>query len=290
MLRQRSPLHSAKALVLGWAVLARSWFERKHALTFQRIRNILLEMHAEKRASLSFDMTGLASPKETLLTFDQEERFVGALREEDTLLRVFGAERFVFMEESADMQAATAFFHILRNGRIKKQIFLLLAALRGQVDLYFVETGFVSRISNVRDASIPLVYRRSCSWIVDDMAFYYDALLPSRIERFLNSPERALTPPETERAEKIIRLLREHKITKYNYQPLHTPKALQRPGKKVLVADQSLRDASIPEAWRTKKRSRPCWKPRWPRIGMRWSSSKCTRIPSAGSAAAITAK
>jgi capsular polysaccharide export protein len=40
-------------------------------------------------------------------------------------------------------------------------------------------------------------------------------------------------------------LLREHKITKYNYQPLYTPNVLKQPGKKILVADQSLRDASI---------------------------------------------
>ncbi|MDR0339272.1 MAG: hypothetical protein LBH65_03225 [Desulfovibrio sp.] len=249
MLRKRGPFLHAAALALHWALhwpgRVKSRFERKHALTFQRIRDILLEMHAEKRAALSFDIPSLASPKEALLTFDKEEAFGGELRDKDSLLRVFGAGRFVFLQENADMPATTGFFHILRNSRIKKQIFLLLAALRGAVDLYFVETGFVSRTSNIQDASIPPVHRRSCSWIVDDMAFYYDALVPSRIERFLNSKERVLQPEEKERAGKIIALLRERKITKYNYQPFRTPDILRLPGKKVLVADQSLRDASI---------------------------------------------
>jgi capsular polysaccharide export protein len=69
--------------------------------------------------------------------------------------------------------------------------------------------------------------------------------VPSRIEQYLNSETRRLTPAECERARKIMTLLREHKITKYNYQPIYTPDALRLPGKKILVADQSLRDASI---------------------------------------------
>jgi capsular polysaccharide export protein len=235
------PVVKAKRFISG----IRSWFERNHAKTFQQIRNILLEMYSAKRSPLIFDSTALTSPKEILLTFEKEESTINKFCEIDTLLRVFCAKKFIFMDDDIDVSTKTAFFYILRNSKIKKQIFLLLAALRDKVDLYFVETGFVSRITNVQDAAVPLAHRRSCSWIVDDMALYYDALVPSRIEQYLNSETRRLTPAECERARKIMTLLREYKITKYNYQPIYTPDALQLPGKKVLVADQSLRDASI---------------------------------------------
>jgi hypothetical protein len=223
----------------------KSRLERNHARTFQQIRNILLEMYSAKRAHLSFDIVALTSAKESVLTFEDKEMLIGEFRDKDTLLRVFGAEKFVFMEEQFNMPVKISFFYILRNSKIKKQIFLLLAALRDKVDIYFVEIGFVSCITNVQDASIPNTYRRVCSWIVDDMAFYYDALVPSRICQFINSEECTLTPAESERSRNIVTLLREHKITKYNYQPICTPDILRLPGKKVLVVDQSYRDASI---------------------------------------------
>ncbi|MDR2800419.1 MAG: hypothetical protein LBB52_04025 [Desulfovibrio sp.] len=57
-------------------------------------------MYAEKRSRASFDAAALALPKEAVLTFEEEEKCIGELQDKDTLLGVFGAEKFVFMEEN----------------------------------------------------------------------------------------------------------------------------------------------------------------------------------------------
>jgi capsule polysaccharide export protein KpsC/LpsZ len=221
----------------------RSWIERHHAKTFQHIRDELLEMNAAKQSAVAFDKNKIRQAKDVLLTFENEKMLHGEFADKEGLLTVFNAKEFQILDDSETIPHGTAFFHILRNSKIKKQIFLLLAALRGEVELYFVEQGFVSQLNG----STP------CSWIIDDMAFYYDANVPSRIEQFLNSDACKLTPEKLERAQNIISLLRKEKITKYNNQPIYTPKCLQEPGKKILVADQSMRDASIQRGMASEK-------------------------------------
>jgi len=87
------------------------------------------------------------------------------------------------------------------------------------------------------------------SLVVDRTGIYYDARGPSDLESMLQEAA-PLTPAEQTRAHAAIEVVRRHRITKYNAGPDRTVGAnglfQQRPGKRVLLVDQTFGDASIP--------------------------------------------
>ena len=54
-----------------------------------------------------------------------------------------------------------------------------------------------------------------------------------------------ITREEIERSERLIRLITKNHLTKYNHQPIFTPKIGRKEAKKILVIDQSYGDYSI---------------------------------------------
>ena len=235
-----------------------SWCERHHARSFRHIRDTLMELHSRQRDGLPFDKHMIRNGQGAVFTLEDMRSISGPLGVRDTYTTLFQTTEIhdfnLFMPNfagsgalaaSSPIRAGTGFFHVLRNGKIKQQIELLLLALQNRLDLYFVETGFVTCVTNVNDPKIPLEFRRCYSYIVDDRGFYYDALIPSRIEQYLNSEASSLGAVEQARARRVIRALRENKLSKYNYQPDRIPESMQNSRKKVLVLDQSRRDASV---------------------------------------------
>jgi capsular polysaccharide export protein len=115
---------------------------------------------------------------------------------------------------------------------------LLRDAERYGIPRVYVEDGFL------RSVDLPFA-EPGVSLLLDDESIYYDARRPSRLERLLNSDE-VLSEAQLERARRLMKRLRESKVTKYNLAPIYEPQVGRADRKKVLVIDQAYQDFSIP--------------------------------------------
>ena len=221
-----------------------SKIEYSHALTFRYIRDRLLEINAEKRESNTFSFKDHIQ-YDHVFTLENEDFIYGKYGIKNTYNLLFGIKHISQFENKDIGGKSAIFFHILRNSKIKKQISALLMAIAGKIDFYFVETALITCITNINTSDIPFRFRRNSSYLPDDKGFYYDAMLPTRLESYLNSKASSLSLEERERALGLIRFLTVHKVSKYNYLHLSIPPALLSPSPKVLVVDQSKRDASV---------------------------------------------
>ncbi len=93
-----------------------------------------------------------------------------------------------------------------------------------------LEDGFLRSVGR-DDASLSVVF--------DDIGIYYDASQPSRLESLIKQP---LTEQEHQRAQRLIALWREQRLSKYNSAPDYQDTL---PNHYVLVTDQVAGDASI---------------------------------------------
>ncbi|MFU1981300.1 capsular polysaccharide biosynthesis protein [Bordetella hinzii] len=80
------------------------------------------------------------------------------------------------------------------------------------------------------------------SLVVDQEGIYYDASKPSGLEQLLNSSQDLLSGPGAD-FQRARSLIFKHRLSKYNSAPEYTPPL--RHGKRVLVVDQTRRDAGI---------------------------------------------
>ncbi len=105
----------------------------------------------------------------------------------------------------------------------------------GQRDAVQVEDGFV-RSKGLGASLIPPL-----SLVLDDLGIYYDASAPSRLEQLIAS-RADLRPDQDARARRLIRVLKDMQISKYNIgaAPPDLP-----PGHRILVPGQVEDDASI---------------------------------------------
>jgi capsular polysaccharide export protein len=95
-----------------------------------------------------------------------------------------------------------------------------------------LEDGFLRSVG-LGPADAPL------SIVVDDLGVYYDAARPSRLESLI---ARSLSPDESARARALVLAWRAARVSKYNHLQDY---AGVLPERYVLVADQTLGDASI---------------------------------------------
>jgi len=93
-----------------------------------------------------------------------------------------------------------------------------------------LEDGF---IRSVERSEPPL------SIVQDDLGIYYDGTKPSRLEQFVSKP---LSAPEVARAQKLIQLWRQGRVSKYNSAREYDA---DLPDRYVLVVDQACRDRSV---------------------------------------------
>ena len=85
----------------------------------------------------------------------------------------------------------------------------------------------------------------SHSYVIDRQGIYFDAGQPNDLDRFLAQP--STDPVALERARRLMALLREERLSKYNNSPFLTPAAAGVPATRpfVLLVDQVAGDASI---------------------------------------------
>lgn len=106
--------------------------------------------------------------------------------------------------------------------------------------LAFIEDGFI------RSFDLGLSKEPGRSIILDDLAFYYDATKPSRLETILNDPQN-ISFINRLKARHAMKLIRTQRISKYNNTTEELPQGLAERSNRhrILVIDQRLGDASI---------------------------------------------
>ena len=110
--------------------------------------------------------------------------------------------------------------------------------------LVIQEDGFIRSCTTWTDTTKPIKYRYSIAYTFGNYPHFY-AKSCSTLEYMLNDRAIFLDNNKINRAQNIIKKLVDNKITKYNHQPIYTPKIGRKYTKKVLVVDQSYGDKSI---------------------------------------------
>lgn len=100
-----------------------------------------------------------------------------------------------------------------------------------------IEDGFLRSRGLGADLVPPL------SLVCDDLGIYYDPTRPSRLEEIISASEN-LSQPQRARAERLIRRLQAHAVSKYNLNKGELPSGLPA-GRRILVPGQVEDDASI---------------------------------------------
>jgi capsular polysaccharide export protein len=112
-----------------------------------------------------------------------------------------------------------------------------LAAKRG-LPYVALEDGFLRSVGLGESGATSL------SLIVDDLGVYYDATRPSRLEDLIRSAPDWCDPTLAARARGLIDRIVSSGVSKTNMGgPLD--RSLLRPGRRILIVDQTLGDASI---------------------------------------------
>ncbi len=100
--------------------------------------------------------------------------------------------------------------------------------------------GYASRL----DPAVEPAHRKVLGFMVDDLAYAFDARYPSRLETVLNDPDFALTNQELRQARRLIDKIVANGITKYNRYAGSSP-VEEIAAEAVLVVDQKRDDASV---------------------------------------------
>ena len=112
-------------------------------------------------------------------------------------------------------------------------------AAKHNLPYWSLEDGFISYLGH------PALGDRRFSLIVDKTGIYYDATQLSDIEYLLNRPEEWLTAELHSRSARLLELIRQHQITKYNHEPVSRWQPENNDIDRVLVVDQTYGDCSV---------------------------------------------
>jgi capsular polysaccharide export protein len=113
------------------------------------------------------------------------------------------------------------------------------------IPILFAEDGFLRSADTWCNSVIDKRYTSGISFTFSNDAHYFDATRSTLMERLLNDKTLFLTKEQLNRAGKCIHYIVDNYLTKYNHQPIFTPRIGRQDRKKVLVIDQSYGDASI---------------------------------------------
>ena len=140
-------------------------------------------------------------------------------------------------------EKATKIF-IWGNGGCNDNPELLQFAYRDNAQVVLTEDGFI-RSYDTWCGSMPDRYKMTYSLLFDSYGYYFDATRTSKLEMLLNDFNLLVNPQQRVEAHRLIDKIVANKISKYNHQPIYTPKIGRTGVRKVLVVDQSYGDFSI---------------------------------------------
>jgi capsular polysaccharide export protein len=214
--------------------------------TQSTLKNMLLYANAQKKAGDEFLPESLyQTPGRRVATFERDEHLApGGFK--DTYHILFNTNTLQEIKNNVHVDESDySVFHFWRDDfRNSQQVWALYKSILG-TPAYFVEASFITSIHAFTTKSWPIQFRRLYSFLADDLSFYFDALQPGRIAQYLNSAEARLDAEQQRRCRELIRYIVDNRLTKYNFLSLAEPEVLNKPGRKVLVVDQTAGDASI---------------------------------------------
>ena len=136
-------------------------------------------------------------------------------------------------------------FHIIHGQNIHSlNAFDIAEGINSNIPTCYGEDGFLHSIGRSVDFSLESRYRTGCSLTLDFHSAHFDCNHVSWLEKLLNSSY-TFTEEEIVRARNCIKFILDNYISKYNNQPIYTPKYCKTDRKKVLVIDQAVNDFSI---------------------------------------------
>nr|MEC9417526.1 glycosyltransferase [Pseudomonadota bacterium] len=207
------------------------------ATTFQ-LQNTIISSSAAKTVTSAVELLDQIPEYATVLTNCENRDLDGGFHENiKTLLKTPNIGRdFDVSEVNATMIA------VQRLGQ-KEFIETLYCAAAYSKPHFYVETSFFGALAPYFHKDVPAKYRRCFGYIFDDLGYYYDSRLPSRLERILNSEMGDISEDEKTRSKALIKKIIDLGITKYNVGLGN--RTMNIDSDSVLVIDQKRNDASI---------------------------------------------
>lgn len=126
-----------------------------------------------------------------------------------------------------------------------EKCFPIMYAMSHNVPLLIMSDGFLRSACTWANHQEPPRYTSDYAFTIDTKTCYYDATRASMLEDMLNDPDLIVTDEQKKRARACIDTIIGNKLSKYNDQPIYTPKIGRKGAPKVLVVDQSFGDMSI---------------------------------------------
>lgn len=115
--------------------------------------------------------------------------------------------------------------------------------------IVITEQAFLSTIqymaSGINSPEKAKEFSSMIGFIFDNKGTFFDARKTNYLEEMLNNPDFVVTDEQLERARKCIKKIVDNYLSKYNNQPVYMPKIGREGVRKVLVIDQTYKDASI---------------------------------------------
>lgn len=158
-------------------------------------------------------------------------------------------EKLKFINTSGEDNLKKSFsnsqFHIVHGQNMHSiNTFDIAECLNNEIPVCFGEDGFLHSIGRSVDFDLETRYRTGCSLTLDFHSAHFDCQHISWLETFLNS-NYSFSNGEIDRSKRCIDYILNNYISKYNNQPIYTPKYCKTDRKKVLVIDQAINDFSI---------------------------------------------
>ncbi|MCV3467204.1 capsular polysaccharide biosynthesis protein [Campylobacter lari] len=122
-------------------------------------------------------------------------------------------------------------------GRKKSGLKAIELAKKYNAKFLLLEDGFL------RSLNLGVENSPSFSIVKDDVGIYYDATMPSKLEKILNTYE--FSTEELEQAKKAIELIKKEKLSKYNNNFCVPKKLFDANEERVLIITQVANDASL---------------------------------------------
>lgn len=210
---------------------------------------VLMKAYHEQQKSSAIDLLGLLEAHgdfAKIATNVYIQDLSNGLAENHKIL--FKTNSIVIPTQDDDWEEA-AFSALVRwKNSEPVQLRILLNAVRRRKPVLFVETSFFAGFASWAEKSLHPFLRRPLGFIIDDLTFYFDATIPSRMELTLNDDNYQLKPDERLRASALIDRIVAKRITKYNVLREEEPEISwpdDHSSNYVLVVDQGEGDASI---------------------------------------------
>ncbi|HCU58915.1 MAG TPA: hypothetical protein DIC64_02930 [Alphaproteobacteria bacterium] len=146
---------------------------------------------------------------------------------------------------SADYTHSANYIVLRGSGSWSPQPEMANWAVKNHIPIIRSEDGFLRSADTWCNTVVDEKYTNGISFTFSNDVHYFDATKSSLMERLINDKSLTFSSKELARARKCIDFIVKNHLTKYNHQPIYSPKIGRNGVQKILVIDQSYGDFSI---------------------------------------------